>query len=197
MTVYLMPEMLTDDELESMLADLGLLEDEIKGFNPTQPRDEDGKWTDGGGSGGSGSGSTAGPEDSEAAREAAAAHVKYTLTTARTVAKELGIDPAMMSIGPSKSPEASFTLNGVERKAAGVAFVHEGLNKGRIKLFPENMTAEFVIGCTAHEIRASQVSDGARPVQGGREASLERPRTASEPERCDASGNGWAEITPW
>lgn len=90
---------------------------------------------------------------SETASRDTPEHVKTVLDAARSLAKEIGFDPSLISIGAQESEDAKFTLNGKQYRAAGLAYVAEGPMKGKIKLFPgQILDAANAKSVVAHEI---------------------------------------------
>jgi hypothetical protein len=132
-----------------------------------EPRDPSGKWTAEGGEGAS-------------TAEAEAAHVRSVLQIGRAVAKELGYDASKVSIGAQESPDAKFTLNGKEYRAAGLAYTH-GANKGLIKLFPTRISGEFTKGITAHEVEHQKFQTAIDKFKEEKERAKAEPGPPPDP----------------
>lgn len=79
-------------------------------------------------------------------------HIKEVLVEGRKLADMLNYDSKLVSIGASESPDAKFTLNGIERRAAGLAYI-TGPAVGHIKLFPNQIQdADIARQVVAHEV---------------------------------------------
>jgi hypothetical protein len=149
-------------------------------FDPNEPRDESGKWTDGGG--GDGGGGTPGYSD------VVADHARDVLSAGRDVAEKLGYDPKLVSIGSNDDPDRTFTLNGQQYKAAGLAYTRSdsktpgGPKKGEIVLFPGAIgSADSARGVAAHEVEHHKFQQALDRYQVEREAVMKDPGPPPDP----------------
>lgn len=147
-----------------------------------QPRDEEGKWTSGGGGGGAGVSPFEGPSSERPARDPA--HANAVLQSSRGVAKEMGMNPEMVSIGSADSPYAKFTLGGREREAYAVAH-NTGPQKGQIEIFGSHMARDpnspEVKGAMAHEVQHIKFQAALDRYETEREAIMSEPGAGTGP----------------
>jgi hypothetical protein len=112
----------------------------------------------------------------------AASHAKMVITEARATAKELGFDPANISIGAEMSPDRDFVINGKAFKAAGLAYIHEGPLGGQIKLFPDSLTDPVVVqAVTAHEIQHQKFQHALNTYHVERKMAQDEPGPPPDP----------------
>jgi hypothetical protein len=162
--------------LQERSAFLDALGSIIAAFDPSQPRDELGRWTD------TGAADVAPPAETPQRDEAE--HVRNVLKSARDVAKELNFDPKKISIGAAKSPDVDFVLNGKPYKAAGLAY-SRGAHplKGHVKLFTEQIpNVSSVPGIAAHEIQHIKFQTALDKYQAEYDAVMKEPLPPPKPE---------------
>lgn len=141
-----------------VLRDLGLNPDvllplpvtppQAKRFDPSQPRDETGKWTDGGGSdGGDGDLPRAGGPPSKVSNPAAyAKHRAMVEDVVANVAADRGYDPDLVEVSDKVD---GIKIGGRPSYAAGVA----NIKTGKITMFPRVINnAQHARGTMVHEV---------------------------------------------
>lgn len=106
-------------------------------FDPDQPRDEQGRWTSGGGGGGDAGVSALKPKPGSRPSKTPIS-AKEARTAADSVAKKMGIDPKLISIKQSGGVE---TVKG-KRNKTWAEFNHK---TGRISVYPNNIPSSMVL----------------------------------------------------
>jgi hypothetical protein len=141
-------------------------ENYVKKFNPSEARDERGRWSVGSG---------AAPEGTLTdVSRGFDIHPETAMVRARAegVATKLGFDNARISVKNGPAPQ--FTLNGMQYAMAGRA----DLKAGTITLYNTQLTSDTVGGVTAHEIMHQKFEDVLKAYAGERDKMMADPETA-------------------
>jgi len=139
------------DKLDALLA-------RLDAFNPDEPRDESGKWTEGGGTASEGEGVSVEEKIKQMEAEAKQSDAEFMkrVDELRPVAYKYAranrFSPAMIHFKKDSDAEW-FNLNGKFYKTAGVAH----LGRGTIDLYPGKMTPEQFEPLVAHEVEHHKV----------------------------------------
>lgn len=142
-----------------------------KAFDPSQPRDDRGRWSSSGGSG---------PAPSMSAAFDAWSDREHKMLKAKAVAQELGFDPDKVQVGETGR---TFELNGQRMNYAGAAYPD-----GHIEIFPEAIQDEGAIGgIVAHEVMHERFNAFQAAYDAEQRKLVLDPRPTNELMRADGS----------
>jgi len=143
-------------------------------FDPNQPRDDDGRWTD-----------TGGGTISEPSGDPQGMSHENVQKVVNEVAKDLDFDPTMIEIVDGKQ---TFELNGLMRSAAGLARTDKiGKDEKVITIFANNVNFGNVDGVIAHEIEHIKYETALNRYRTDFNAIMAEPGKTDDVMRADGS----------